>query len=377
MAKAHFNRNTGKFEMRFRDGRRASWEGSKWVSDNGRSFYSSSFMHWYNRKGRFIQRNWKNRTSKTTAPKLILETRSTVKSNKYWQILITFFIIVIIFIVGFSFYAAYKNNNTSNNNYGSLYPTTVQALGTQSNPFQPNPNDTLAWQGSGYYYIPQTISASGLQKGVDQLSAQSQVDSYNQWASQLKNSQPVVNTTTTLSSTSTVIQSTLSTAYTTTISQISPTNMWATQFFENVSTERGASYNYCPALSQFAEVRFNTQVSNYEISHYGVSQDNQQYGIYDAEEILFQSGSPAEYASQLSVDDPLHWQLLTDTSYTYYGYYIGNGPDVESFCNPPPEIPGPNINVSQYLESKGCTPITETATYFIVELDNVCPSQLA
>jgi hypothetical protein len=151
---------------------------------------------------------------------------------------------------------------------------------------------------------------------------------------------------------------------------------WVYQFFANISQQRGSEYVYCPTLSQFAQIRFNAQISHYEISHYGVHQDDEEYGIYDAEEVLFPSGSPSGYASQLEADDPLHWQLLMDNSYTYYGYYIGNGPGIESYCNPAPEIPGPGINISQYLESKGCTPVTVNATYLIVELDNTCPNKL-
>jgi len=275
-------------------------------------------------------------------------------------------VIVIALILGVFVYINLNGNSSAN--VTSTIQTTISQIGMQSNPYQPNPNNTLEWQGPGYYSVPTNVPASGLNKGVDYLSSQSQAESYNQWAYHAP-----VNTTTTSTSTVTSV----STISTTTISQAAQNNLWATQFFENISAERGSQYNYCPALSQFAQIRFNSQISNYEISHYGVTQDDEDYGIYAAEEVLFPSGSPAAYASQLSVDDPLHWQLLIGNSYTYYGDYIGSGPVIESYCpsSARTEIPGPNINVSQYLISQGCTPVTETATYLMVELDNICPSE--
>jgi len=45
MARAYFNRDSGKFEIRFRDGRHYIWDGTKWVNVNGKDFwYSHSFL---------------------------------------------------------------------------------------------------------------------------------------------------------------------------------------------------------------------------------------------------------------------------------------------------------------------------------------------
>ena len=155
---------------------------------------------------------------------------------------------------------------------------------------------------------------------------------------------------------------------------------WATQFFENVSIERGAVYNYCPSLSNFAKVRFNTMAQNYEISHYGYNQDFQNYygviyNTYFGEEVFYPSGTtPSGQVQQIINDAPLHWQELTSSDYSYYGYYIGNGPTLEILNScPDTEIPGPNINVAQFFAQQGCTTEVTNQTWFVIELASSCP----
>jgi hypothetical protein len=168
---------------------------------------------------------------------------------------------------------------------------------------------------------------------------------------------------------------------------------WATEFFGNVSRERGSQYNYCPALSDFAKTRFNMMVTDYGISHYGYTQDFNSYWpngytygdeIYTAfgEEVFYPSGStPNNYTAQIMETAPGHWQELIDTNLTYYGYYIANGPTYVILgpgggygaeC-PVTEIPGPNINIQQYFAQYGCSVETSNETWFVIELAAVCP----
>ncbi len=168
---------------------------------------------------------------------------------------------------------------------------------------------------------------------------------------------------------------------------------WATEFFENVSRERGSQYNYCPVLSTFAKTRFNTMVTDYGISHYGYAQDFNSYWpdgytygdeIYTAfgEEVFYPSGSTSNnYTTQIMETAPGHWQELIDTNLTYYGYYIANGPTYVILgpgggygaeC-PVTEIPGPNINIQQYFAQYGCSVETSNETWFVIELAAVCP----
>lgn len=161
---------------------------------------------------------------------------------------------------------------------------------------------------------------------------------------------------------------------------------WATQFFSNVSTTRGNAYAYCPSLSNFAKVRFNTMSANYGISHYGYNQNFQSfygtvYNTYFGEEVFYPSGyTPSGYVSDIQTSAPLHWQLLSSNNFSDYGYYIRNGPDYVIYgpnggyatCSVT-EIPGPNINISQYFAQYGCTVAVSNQTWFVIELASSCP----
>jgi len=166
-------------------------------------------------------------------------------------------------------------------------------------------------------------------------------------------------------------------------------NTWVEQFFENVSLIRGSSYYYCQNLSDFAKVRFNTMVTNYGISHYGYDQDfDRIYGNLSftqntsfGEEVLYPSGyTPKAFISELETSAPLHWDMLVNKTFLYYGYDIQNGPHYVAYgpnggyspC-PATEIPGPNINIPQYLAQYGCTVATENETWFVMELSSSCP----
>ena len=175
--------------------------------------------------------------------------------------------------------------------------------------------------------------------------------------------------------------------------RLAPINStWATAFFRNVSKRRGETYNYCANLSDFAKIRFNTMVQDYGISHYGYAEDfnrtwpnGVRYGdeIYQGfgEEVFYPVGyTPSNYVQYIIAAAPLHWQELIDTNLTAYGYYIGNGPAYEILgpnggyteC-PVTEIPGPNINISQYFAGYGCYVEVANLTYFVIELAPFCP----
>lgn len=288
------------------------------------------------------------------------------KSNKNKYILII--AIVIIAIIGYLFYESYGNAIN-----GNLSQNSSGMEGTQTHPYQPNANDTITWQGPGYYLIPQNIPATGLEQGIDLLSVQSQVSGYNQW----------ITTTSTVSTSSTS---------TTTISQTELDAGWATELFNNISTVRGEQYSYCSNLSQFAQVRFNTMSTgnNYTVSHWGYDQNFDEfyggvYNTYFAEEVFYPNiglggDTPNSYMNQIQTTAPLHWQLLVDDNYSYYGYYIQTGPTYVIYgpdggyavC-PVTEIPGPNINISQFFAQYGCTVQESTETWLVIEIASACP----
>lgn len=168
---------------------------------------------------------------------------------------------------------------------------------------------------------------------------------------------------------------------------------WAHEFFNNVSKDRNEGYTYCASLSQFATKRFSTMAANYGISHYEYDQDFNEFwpggyaygdAIYTGfgEEVFYPSGyTPSGYVSDIQTSAPGHWQLLLNNTLDYYGYHIQNGPTYEilgpggGYGAPCPvtEIPGPNINVSQYFAQYGCSVVTANDTWFVIELASVCP----
>ncbi len=191
---------------------------------------------------------------------------------------------------------------------------------------------------------------------------------------------------------------------------------WVTQFFSGVNTYRSTNLQYCPELSTFAQARYKTMSSNIQISHYGYSQtfdsfwpNGYSYGgyIYSGfgEEVLYpnkpgsstttcvdvifcstssnaiENYTPSGYIVDLISSAPIHWKGLLSTDYSYYGYYVKNGPGY-SILGPnngqvscqTTEIPGPNINVTQYFAQYGCTTQLTTDTWFVIELAPLCPT---
>ena len=192
---------------------------------------------------------------------------------------------------------------------------------------------------------------------------------------------------------------------------------WVSQFFMSINSYRSYSkLLYCPTLSTFAVARYKTMSSNIQISHYGYQQtfdsfwpNGYAYGgyIYSGfgEEVLYpnkpssstttcvdlifcststntlENYTPSQYIPYLIANAPLHWKELISNNYSYYGYYITNGPsysiigpnDGQSPC-PTTEIPGPNINITQYFAQYGCTTEITGSTWLVIELAPTCPT---
>ncbi len=147
---------------------------------------------------------------------------------------------------------------------------------------------------------------------------------------------------------------------------------WTSSFIANVNVYR--ENQSLPALTQssyldnFSKTRFMemTTDGHYQITHYGADQ----YSGY-GEVVFYSAGyAPESYAQYVQSKAPLHWQLLVSPEFTSYGYYVGQAPDVEAegYCNAPSELPGPGINVTQWLESYGCTPTVVNTTWLVIDL---------
>ena len=170
------------------------------------------------------------------------------------------------------------------------------------------------------------------------------------------------------------------------ITSIQPTinSTWVFQFFSIVNQYRQSTgappLQYCPWLDNFAHIRFETMIQNPAISHYGFDQDYNEYlsqyqdFLSVGEEVLYPNGyTPKDYAQYMQSNAPIHWEGLLNSNYMYYGYYIGYGPTyaIIGSCSVT-EIPGPNINVPQYLQSYGCSVDIENDTWLVIELSNWC-----
>lgn len=156
---------------------------------------------------------------------------------------------------------------------------------------------------------------------------------------------------------------------------------WVTNFNSNLSIHRNKPLAECSTLDQFAKIRFNTMTSgnNWGISHYGYINDstsfmNGKYYYYSGEVVLYPDGySPQSYIPYLVSQAPLHYDLLIDGNFSYYGYYVGSGSVVSVY---PPcsvtEIPGPNINVRQFFQQNGCQIAISNTTWLVVDLSALC-----
>lgn len=209
---------------------------------------------------------------------------------------------------------------------------------------------------------------------------------YNSLSAQQTTQQAIHQTTTTSS-----ISTTSSAILTTTTSAISqPSDNWGTEFFGNVSSIRNLPYYYCAYLSDFAQLRFTTMSANYSITHYGYDSDLSNYfGILYgkfAEEYFHpnSTSTPADFLSTIIQTAPVHWQGLSSSNYTFYGFALARGSDYGIYgpnngATPCPvtELTEPDVNVASYLAQYGCTVVNTTDTWFVTEISSVCPAPKA
>jgi len=139
---------------------------------------------------------------------------------------------------------------------------------------------------------------------------------------------------------------------------------WVNLFVSQFNQQRkGPAMVENATLDDFAEKRFNTASSQPGISDYGLSADTASFFGASAEatkvvELLLYPGSTAPYpfAASLQGSAPKHYAALMNSSYTQFGYYIGEAPYflVSANCAVK-EIPSAGINITQYFEGYGCT----------------------
>jgi uncharacterized protein YkwD/predicted nucleic acid binding AN1-type Zn finger protein len=146
-------------------------------------------------------------------------------------------------------------------------------------------------------------------------------------------------------------------------------NAWAEQFMVIINQDRNqiglSTLVETTYLDGFAQQRFQTMIQEPDITHYGYQ--NIPPGI--GEVVYYPAGnSPANFASSLEKNDPLHWQNMMTPQYTSDGFYVGTGPTylVNSGC-PDTELPGPGINITQFFQNEGCTATLGTSTWLVID----------
>ncbi len=156
-----------------------------------------------------------------------------------------------------------------------------------------------------------------------------------------------------------------------------PNAQWMGAFMQLVNGQRGGiPLAEDPALDSFAQARFETASSVYQISDYGFDNQSASYfngtGKISTEEILFPSYySPSAFVGVLQKDAPGHWDGLLNTAYTHYGYYVGDAPSVEfSVSCPVTEITQRNVNITQVAIQNGCSYKVDTVTWLLIVLSS-------
>lgn len=155
--------------------------------------------------------------------------------------------------------------------------------------------------------------------------------------------------------------------------------LWVNAFIGLVNAARGGEpLIESSTLDNFAKLRFNTAVTEPDISDYGFDADASSFFEANAtrpaiaEDLLYPNMTtedPYAYASTIQGSAPAHWASLTDNSYTHFGFFVGTGPYevVQQPC-PVTEIPGGGINITQYFENAGCTVSLQQSTWLVVIL---------
>lgn len=147
---------------------------------------------------------------------------------------------------------------------------------------------------------------------------------------------------------------------------------WVTQLMATVNQARQAqglvSMAESTSLDQLAQQRLQieTEGNHWQITHYGYQDLPPGVG----EVVYYPSGySSSDYASYLQSSAPLHWNLMMDSSFSSYGFAIGQGTTVEIYGScPNTELPGPGINVTQFFAQEGCDAVPATSTWLVIDM---------
>ena len=150
---------------------------------------------------------------------------------------------------------------------------------------------------------------------------------------------------------------------------------WVQSFIQAVNLQRNATaLRENRTLDQFAAFRYNSLRAQYQISDFNFTADYQRFfgsngpGVF--EEILYPAGKdPSTFPNYLHTNAPGHWAGLMSPQYGMFGYFFGTGPSVVigPDCSAK-EIPGPDINITQFVIAHGCDYVIADQIWFIIIL---------
>jgi len=152
---------------------------------------------------------------------------------------------------------------------------------------------------------------------------------------------------------------------------------WVAAFIRAVNNARnGTGLKEDKTLDGFAQVRFQTSISNFTIANYGFNPDYNKFFSPPAPQVgeatLFVGKYlPTQYVAVLQSTAPGHWAILTDPTYTKFGYFAGVGATV--VAREPcavTEFPSAGINTTQYLTSHGCAYDIVQGPWVVIEVGN-------
>jgi hypothetical protein len=132
---------------------------------------------------------------------------------------------------------------------------------------------------------------------------------------------------------------------------------WVQQFIASVNDARKAQglqpLTESSTPDQLAQQRFQieTEGNHWEITHYGYQDIPPGVG----EVVFYPDGlTPSDYASNIQMTAPLHWNLLMDSSFSTFGFHLGQGTTLGVYqpCSAT-ELPGLGINVTQWSAQHG------------------------
>lgn len=147
---------------------------------------------------------------------------------------------------------------------------------------------------------------------------------------------------------------------------------WVQQFMASVNGAREAqglqAMTESSPLDQLAQQRLQleTEGNHWEITHYGYQDIPPGVG----EVVFYPDGYTASsYATDIQTGAPLHWNLLMDSSFSSFGFALGQGITLGVYqpCSVT-ELPGPGINITQYYQQYGCSTTQETVTWLVIDM---------